>query len=47
MLERQQLFDALGVWALLLIIGVLGYLLNSGFSALESRLLRNYPKQIA
>jgi ABC-type nitrate/sulfonate/bicarbonate transport system permease component len=44
MVERQQLFDAAGVWGLLLIIGTLGYLLNSAFGWLESVLLRNYPR---
>lgn len=41
-LERQQTFDAAGVWGLLAIIGVFGYVINAVVSAGEARLLRNW-----
>jgi len=39
---RQQTFDSAAVWALLLIIGVLGYALNAGLASFERRLFRNW-----
>lgn len=42
--ERQQSFDAAGVWGLLLLIGVLGVLINALIAAGERRLLRNWPE---
>lgn len=42
LIERQQSYDAPGVFGLLLIIGAFGYLLNLAMSATERRLLRNW-----
>jgi len=40
---RQQLFDASSVWALLFVIGVIGYLLNLAVQGGASYLLRRHP----
>jgi len=42
--ERQQSFDAAGVWGLLLLIGVLGFAINAVIAVGERRLLRNWPE---
>lgn len=42
LLERQQSYDASGVFGLLLVIGAFGYFLNLGMAAAERRLLRNW-----
>jgi sulfonate transport system permease protein len=42
-LQRQSSLDGSAVWALLLIVGVFGYLVNVLLSYAEGRLLRNWP----
>jgi sulfonate transport system permease protein len=42
-LQQQSTFDGSAVWALLLIVGVFGYLVNVLLSYAEGRLLRNWP----
>src|SRR5690606_4214219 len=43
LLERQARFDSPGMWGVLLIIGVFGFLLNLGLAQIERRVLRNHP----
>ena len=39
LLTAQQNYEIADVWAVIVLLGVLGYLLNSGFLLLENRLL--------
>ncbi|WP_184539271.1 ABC transporter permease [Streptosporangium becharense] len=39
LLDAQRSFDMTGVWAGIVLLGVLGYVLNSGFLAVERRVL--------
>lgn len=43
LLERQARFDAPGMWGVLLIIGVFGFLMNLGLASVERWVLRNWP----
>ncbi len=43
LLERQARFDSPGMWGVLLIIGVFGFLMNLGLGLIERRVLRNHP----
>ncbi|MCL1838530.1 MAG: ABC transporter permease subunit [Propionibacteriaceae bacterium] len=38
---RQQLYDSAGVWGILLLIGLIGYLLNIALNLLEAKVLHN------
>lgn len=44
LLESQRTFQSAEVYGLLVVIGVLGYLVNTAVSLLERRLLRNLPQ---
>lgn len=43
LLERQARYDSPGMWGVLLIIGVFGFLMNFGLDLIEKRALRNWP----
>lgn len=43
LMERQARFDSPGMWGVLLIIGVFGFLLNLALAQIERRVLRNHP----
>ena len=47
LVEQQETFEAPAVWALLFLIGVVGYLLNLLVAALGRVLLRNHPARPA
>lgn len=44
LLERQARFDSPGMWGVLFIIGVFGFLMNLGLGLIERRVLRNHPE---
>lgn len=44
--ERQQAFDSPSVYALLLVIATLGFLLNAGVNGSERVLFRNWPSSV-
>lgn len=44
LLIQQQLFESASVWALLFLIGVIGYLLNLAVQGVASLLLRHHPR---
>lgn len=44
-LRSQREYQAPEVFAMLVLIGILGLLLNFGVSAIETRLLRNWPRR--
>jgi ABC-type nitrate/sulfonate/bicarbonate transport system permease component len=44
LLTSQRAFQSSEVFGLLLLIGVLGYLVNTAVGLLEQRLLRNMPQ---
>lgn len=47
LLERQARFDSPGMWGVLLIIGVFGFLLNLALGLIERRVLRNHPDTVS
>lgn len=47
LMERQARFDSPGMWGVLLIIGVFGFLLNLALALIERRVLRNHPDAVS
>lgn len=43
LMERQARFDSAGMWGVLLLIGVFGFLINLLLGLIERRVLRNHP----
>lgn len=46
LISAQRTFDVLDMWAAIVLLGVLGYLLNAGFLAMENRVL-NWHRNIS
>lgn len=45
LMERQARYDSPGMWGMLLVIGVFGFLINYLLGLLEAYVLRNWPPQ--
>lgn len=43
LMERQARYDSPGMWGMLLVIGIFGFVINYVLGLLEGRVLRNWP----